>query len=67
MSDKEVLVVASKLKRFIKDEAGFNTSSTVMEALSEQIRVICKSAIENARNEGRKTVMDRDIPGAQAS
>ncbi len=57
----EVLVVASKLKKYIKAQAGMNTSAGVMDALSEKIRGLCNSAIENAKNEGRKTVMDRDF------
>jgi histone H3/H4 len=62
MSDsKEVLVVASKLKRYIKSEGGMNTSGNVMECLSERIRGLCHQAIENAKSEGRKTVMDRDF------
>ena len=57
----EVLVVASKLKRYIKEHAGMNTSSNVMPALTEKVRHLCQEAIENARKDGRKTVMDRDF------
>lgn len=57
----EVLVVASKLKNYIKAQSGMNTSSAVMEALSDKIRQMCDNAIENAKREGRKTVMDRDF------
>ena len=59
--NSEILVVASKLKKYIKAESGLNTSANVMEALSEKIRVLCHQAIENARSDGRKTVMDRDF------
>jgi histone H3/H4 len=34
----------------------------VLEPLSEIVRRACDRAIENARSEGRKTVLDRDIP-----
>ena len=61
MSDKEVLVVASKLKKYIKETAGMNTSADVLEVLSEKVRVICNQAIDNAKNDGRKTVKDRDF------
>lgn len=62
MSDKkEVLVVASKLKNYIKESSGMNTSAAVMEALSEKIRQLCDQAINNAKGDGRKTVMDRDF------
>ena len=57
----EVLVVASKLKNYIKDKSGMNTSAAVMSVLSQRLRTICDEAIENARREGRKTVMDRDF------
>ena len=57
----EVLVVASKLKNYIRGKSGMNTSSAVMEMLSEKIRQLCDMAIEKAKSEGRKTVMDRDF------
>jgi histone H3/H4 len=57
----EVLVVASKLKNYIRSKSGMNTSAAVMSALSNRIRQLCDQAIENAKREGRKTVMDRDF------
>lgn len=57
----EVLVVASKLKNYIRAKSGMNTSGAVMDAVSLKIRQWCDQAIENARREGRKTVMDRDF------
>lgn len=60
-SEKEVLVVASKLKNYIRSKSGMNTSASVMEKLSEQVRNLCDRAIERARADGRKTVMDRDF------
>ncbi|MCM2277490.1 MAG: hypothetical protein NDJ89_05390 [Oligoflexia bacterium] len=57
----EVLVVASKLKNYIRTKSGMNTSAAVMEALSGKIRELCDQAIEKAKSEGRKTVMDRDF------
>ena len=57
----EVLVVASKVKKFIKDKAGMSTSSSVMQALTEVIERECGKAIENAKSDKRKTVMDRDF------
>jgi histone H3/H4 len=38
-----------------------NTSSAVMSVLSDRIRQLCDQAIESAKSEGRKTVMDRDF------
>ena len=60
MSD-DVLVVVSKLKDYIKSTAGMNTAGNVALALSSKVRALCDRAIESARSEGRKTVMDRDF------
>jgi histone H3/H4 len=58
----EILVVASKIKNYIRTNSGMNTSSAVMDALSRKIRKMCDQAIEHAKQDGRKTVMDRDFP-----
>lgn len=57
----EVLVVASKVKKLIKEKSGMNTSSSVMEALTAVIARECDKAIANAESDKRKTVMDRDF------
>ena len=57
----EALVVASKLKSYIREKSGMNTSAAVIAILSEKIRQMCDRAIETAKSEGRKTVMDRDF------
>jgi histone H3/H4 len=64
-STPDTLVVVSKLKKYIKDKAELNTSGAVADTLSTLIRVMCDKAIENAKNEGRKTVMDRDFSAVQ--
>ena len=61
MSDQEVLVVASKVKKYIRDSGDMKTSGTVLTALSERLRSMCDQAIQNARSDGRKTVLDRDF------
>ena len=58
---REVLVIASRLKDYIHVRSEYNTSSSVMDVLSDHLRIICQHAIDNARAEGRKTVMDRDF------
>lgn len=58
---KEVLIVASKLKSYVKDVSDMNTSAQVMNVLSDKVRQICDDAIQNARSEGRKTLLDRDF------
>lgn len=64
MSDQEILVVQSKVKTYIKAKSGMNTSGAVAGRLSEIVRELCDRAIANANADGRKTVMDRDLPGA---
>lgn len=59
--EQEVLVVASKVKAYIRAKSGMNTSAAVLDALSAKVRAICDQAIETARADGRKTVMDRDV------
>ncbi len=61
MSDNEILVVISKVKNYIRSKSGMNTSGGVAPRLSEIIRGMCDEAIERARADGRKTVMDRDF------
>ena len=60
-TDKEVLIVASKLKKYVKDKAGMSCSADVLEALSDVVRLHTNDAIDRARNEGRKTIKARDF------
>jgi hypothetical protein len=60
----DVLIVVSKLKKYIRDRSGMNTSDAVAEALGVHVRKICDDAIRNAARDGRKTVLDRDVPPA---
>ena len=60
------LVVASKVKKYIKENANMNTSAQVIEQLSIKVESICLSAIKNAVDNKRKTVMDKDYSSAQA-
>jgi hypothetical protein len=59
--ESEVLIVASRLKAYVLARSGFNTSDRVLAPLSESVRLLCDRAIEKARAEGRKTVLDRDF------
>jgi hypothetical protein len=58
---REVLIVVSKLKAYIKARSGFNTSDAVTDVLSDHLRRLCDLAIDNASVESRKTVLDRDF------
>ena len=62
VTDKDVLIVVSKLKKYIKDRSGMNTSDNVVDLLSDHVRAICDEAIRAAARDERKTVLDRDIP-----
>ena len=60
-SQHDVLVVVSKLKAYIKAKSGMNTSDGIVPVLSDYLRRIADQAIENAKSDGRKTVLDRDV------
>lgn len=57
----EILVVASKVKKYIKDEHDMNTSADTMDALTEIVRRECDRAAENAKGDKRKTVKEKDF------
>jgi histone H3/H4 len=59
--DQEILIVASKLKQYVKEKYDLNTSANVMEALSDEVRRITDRAAAKAIADGRKTLMDRDF------
>jgi histone H3/H4 len=62
IKSSDVLIVVSKLKEYIRAQSDLRTSDELPVALSEEVRRVCLFAIENARKDGRKTVMGRDIP-----
>lgn len=58
---RDILVVVSKLKAYVRARSGMNTSDGVIAVLSDRMRSLCDEAIQNAARAGRKTVMDRDF------
>jgi hypothetical protein len=58
---RDVLIVMSKLKAYVRARSDMNTSDRVGEPLSDAVRRLCDRAIENARRDGRRTVLDRDF------
>lgn len=58
------LMVVSKVKQTIRQFEEMHTSSEVPEMLTDHCHQILKLAIQNAKNDGRKTVMGRDIKAA---
>lgn len=59
---KEILIIASKLKAYIRARSGMNTSEAALARLSAHVRALSDLAIAAARRAERKTVMDRDFP-----
>ncbi len=58
---REVLVVVSKLKAYVRETSGMNTSDAVMDLLSDKLRDLLDGAMRSAQREGRRTVMERDF------
>jgi hypothetical protein len=61
-AERDILIVVSKMKKYIKDRSGFNCSDAVAEVLSDHVRAICDDSIRAAAMDERKTVLDRDVP-----
>jgi histone H3/H4 len=61
MPKEDILIVASRLKDFIKDQSEMNSSADVLEVLSDHVRLLALEAIEAAREDGRRTVKARDF------
>jgi histone H3/H4 len=61
MAEKETLVIASKVKAFIKDASELKCSAAVIDALSDKVRALCEEAIKHAKADGRKTVQEKDF------
>jgi hypothetical protein len=58
----DILIVMSKMKKYIKERSGMNCSDGVAQGLSDHVRAVCDQMIRNAGADGRKTVLDRDVP-----
>lgn len=61
MAEKETLVIASKVKAFIKESAELKCSAAVIDVLSDKVRSLCEDAAKNAKADGRKTVQEKDF------
>ena len=62
VTDRDILIVVSKLKKYIKDRSNMNCSDAVAEVLSDHVRAIADESIRAAGRDERKTVLDRDVP-----
>jgi histone H3/H4 len=56
----DVLVVASKVKAYIKQK-GCNTSAESIEELSKRVQTIIDMAVKRTNANGRKTVKAQDL------
>lgn len=61
MAEKETLVIASKVKAFIKDTTELKCSAAVIDVLSDKVRALCEEAAKKAKADGRKTVQEKDF------
>ena len=57
----DILVVASKIKKFVREKSGLSTSAEILQGLSQKVEQLCLEAIEKAKADGRKTVKGRDL------
>ncbi len=60
MADKEVLVVASKVKAYIKSKK-MMTSSDAIVALSDKVYVMLDDAVARTKANRRSTVKAQDL------
>jgi len=58
---RDILIVASKLKSYVRARSGMNTSDQVMDVLSDRVRSLCDDAIRKAERAERRTLLDRDF------
>lgn len=59
-AEKEVLVVVSKVKDYVKGK-GYMTSADAIPALSEAVYQMIDKAIERTKENGRQTIKPQDI------
>jgi hypothetical protein len=60
--ESDILIVVSKLKKYIRERSQMSTADAVAEALSDHVRAVADEAIRTAAADGRKTVLERDVP-----
>ncbi len=58
--EKEILVVASKIREYVKNNGG-NTSGEFIGELSNTVYCLIDRALSRAQSNGRKTVQAKDV------
>jgi histone H3/H4 len=60
MAEKDVLVVVSKVKDYVKSK-GMMTSADAVPALSEKVYMMIDEAIKRTKENGRQTIKPQDL------
>ena len=60
MAEKEMLVVGSKVKNYIKSK-GLMSSSDMLDAINCAVQCMLDDAAKRAEANGRKTVQAKDV------
>lgn len=58
---KEILVVQSKVREYLKSKGDFNIGSDLVGAVSDRIEMMLDDAARRAGDNGRKTIQARDV------
>ncbi|MHA1621605.1 MAG: hypothetical protein ACTSVO_05625 [Candidatus Heimdallarchaeaceae archaeon] len=58
---KEMLIVKSKVREYVKGIGEFNISSDFIEALNVEVAGLIKSAAGRTKNNSRKTLSAKDV------
>lgn len=60
MAEKELLVVVSKVKEYVKSK-GMMTSAEAVPALSDKVYALIDEAIKRTKENGRQTIKPQDL------
>lgn len=58
---KEMLIVKSKVREYVKGIGEFNISSDFIEALNVEVAGLIKSAANRTKSNSRKTLSAKDV------
>jgi len=61
MEEKLMLVIASKVKEYIKSKGELNVAGDLPEVLSERVAGLLDLAVKRCQDNGRKTVKGSDV------
>ena len=61
MAEKETLVIASKVKAYIKEASDLKCSAAVIDVLFDKVRHLCVEAVKRAKADNRKTLLEKDF------